>query len=200
MMRRLRVRAPLGLAAFGLALGSWMVSSAGAEDDAVDEAPAPNELPQQAFVTGPAASHTAQVDGIQVEAKSVDGGYELTLRNASSVDRTVRWEVDCSEVSGLAIGRMGPVARPVHHELVELTVPANGEAKHLVRAPHPEMPADLDGETRQLFFASMRIALRAASDDAPHGPAQQQAQAQAPALGVDARPALAMLVVSAVEG
>ncbi len=192
-MRRLRVSAPLGLSAFGLALGAWMVSPAGAEDEAVEEAEAPSELPQVAFVTGPRVAHAAEVDGLAVEAKAVAGGYELTLRNASALDRSVRWEVDCSEVSGLAIGRMGPVATPVHHELVELRVPAGGETKHLVRAPHPTVP-DVSEEMRPMAFASMRIELRAPAEEAPEA-------AQEPEVEVEAyRVPLAMLTVPAAGG
>lgn len=163
-MRR-RTNVLLAATALGLALGSWTVTPAGADDE--QEAAPPRRLPASAFWTGAAALQASQLEGIEVAARAVEGGYELTLVNPSAADRVLRWQLECSHLVGSPMSRMGAIPVRVHEELVELRVPARGRATHVVRAAHPTAPP----EAAIAFgsFASTQLVLRPAAqaDGAP---------------------------------
>lgn len=148
-------KALLSVSAMVLALGSWTVTPAGADDER--EAAAPAVLPALAFWTGEAAARSAQLEGVEVAVDAIEGGYELTFVNPSATARALRWHVDCQQVVGSPFSRMGPLAVRVHEEVLALRVPAHGRATHVVRAAHPAAPEEpVIGFGR---FASMRLQL-----------------------------------------
>lgn len=166
----------LAVSALGLALGSWTVAPAGADDE--QEAAAPRRLPASAFWTGAATLQASQLDGIEVAARAVEGGYELTLVNPSAGERALRWQLECSHLVGSPMSRMGAIPVRVHEELVELRVPARGRTTHVVRAAHPAAPPEAPLGFGS--FASMQLVLR-------------------PAAQTDGTPALAVLSVPSTD-
>ncbi len=149
-------------AVIALALGSWTVTRAGADDET--DAPAPRVLPRAAFLTGAATTRSAVLEGVEVGVQEVEGGYELTFVNPSSSERALRWQLECSQVRGSPLSRIGAISVRVHEELVELRLPPGGRTTRTIALAHPAAPSEL--MLGFGAFASMRLLLRPLDADA----------------------------------
>lgn len=128
-----------------LACADWFVAPTTAQPGESQvggpEAVVPAQVPALARLTGE-TQQTVTLDGVEITLEGTPGqGFELALHNGSAEAQLVRYDVECVQVTGSMVSRIGPIPRVVHRERVEVTVAAGATVRHALEAEVPEAPA-----------------------------------------------------------
>lgn len=173
---------------FTLACADWLVAPTtaqpGENQAGGPEAAAPAQVPAVAFLTGGTAQ-SAMVDGVQVTLEGAPGeGFVLAFHNPATEPQHASFDVECVQVSGLPMGRVGPFPQVVHRERVDALVLAGATVRRRLEADVPAPPTEADEANSFAAFNTTSFQLRRPSVSAAAGQQAEAAQAQPPVLAV----------------